>query len=156
PERARLTSLYHQAADGPARVSLAIADNAATMTHARVEATPDGSAPAPLVRAELDRILDSELFARSERLSTFLRFVVERPLAGDGDPLKEHTIAVEVYGRGASFDTAADPIVRIDARRLRDKLREYYAGAGDAPVVISVPKGRYTPVFSTTVVARAP
>jgi Tol biopolymer transport system component len=104
---------------------------------------------APLVRAELDRILASELFARSDRLSSFLRFIVERTLSGDGASLKEHVIACELYGKDASFDTADDPIVRIDARRLRDKLREYYAGAGIGPVVISVPKGRYTPVFTT-------
>src|SRR5262249_29643938 len=61
--------------------------------------------------------------------------------------LKEHVIAVELYGKPGDFDTAADPIVRIDARRLRDKLREYYADAPASGVVISVPKGSYTPVF---------
>ena len=104
-------------------------------------------AAAPLVRAELDRILASEVFARSERLSSFLRFIVERTLSGDAESLKEQVIAIELYGKDPAFDTAADPIVRVDARRLRDKLREYYASAGDAALVISVPKGGYTPVF---------
>src|SRR5262249_54870053 len=98
------------------------------MTYARLDVTPGEPPPAPLVRAELDRILASELFARSARLSSFLRFIVERTLAGAGASLKEQVIAVDLYGKDASFDPAADPIVRIDARRLRDKLREYYAG----------------------------
>ena len=76
------------------------------------------------MRAELDRILASEVFARSERLSAFLKFIVERTLAGEGRSLKEHVIAIELYGKGVDFNTAADPIVRVDARRLRDRLRE--------------------------------
>ena len=56
-------------------------------------------------------------------------------------------IAIEVYGKGVDFNTAADPIVRVDARRLRDRLREYYAAADDREIVISVPKGSYTPAF---------
>src|SRR5262249_24352434 len=129
---------------------------AATMTHALGAANAGEAPPTPLVRAELDRVLASELFVRSERLSSFLRFVVERTLAGEGDSLKEHTIAVEVYGKDGRFDTAADPIVRIDARRLRDKLREYYADAGGSPVIISVPKGQYAAVFRTSGVTALP
>jgi hypothetical protein len=111
--------------------------------------------PVPaLVRAELDRILASELFARTERLSAFLRFIVEQSLSGQGHTLKEQVIAIELYGKGADFNTAADPIVRVDARRLRDRLREYYASAPAGPVTISVPKGSYTPVFARK--ARAP
>ena len=81
------------------------------------------------MRAELDRILASDIFSRSDRLSAFLRFIVERTLSGHGDSLKEQVLADELYGKGADFNTAADPIVRVDARRLRDKLREYYASA---------------------------
>jgi len=102
------------------------------------------------VHAELDRILASDLFARSERLSAFLKFIVDQALAGHGESLKEQVIAVELYGKNASFNTAADPIVRVDARRLRDKLREYYAAAPACTVVIAVPKGSYTPVFQPT------
>lgn len=105
---------------------------------------------APLIRSQLDAILASDLFVRSERLSQFLRFIVDRTLAGEGDTLKEQVIAVELYGKGADFNTAADPIVRVDARRLRDRLREYYASAPEDPVRISVPKGSYTPVFEAT------
>ena len=81
--------------------------------------------PAAEVRAELDRILASDIFTRSERLSAYLRFIVERTLAGEGDTLKEQVLAIGLYGKTADFNTAADPIVRVDARRLRDRLREY-------------------------------
>jgi Tol biopolymer transport system component len=103
--------------------------------------------PASAVRADLARILATDLFSRSERLSAFLKFVVEQTLDGHGDQLKEQVLATELYGKGTDFSTAADPIVRVDARRLRDKLREYYASAPYHEVVISIPKGSYTPVF---------
>ena len=106
------------------------------------------SDPAPeLIRAQLDRILHSDLFTRSERLSAFLSFVVQETLEGRGDTLKEQVIAIELYGKDTDFSAAADPIVRVDARRLRDRLREYYASASRDPVLISVPKGSYTPIF---------
>jgi Tol biopolymer transport system component len=104
-------------------------------------------ASAALVRAELDRILASEIFSRSDRLSAFLKFIVQQTLSGHGHTLKEQVIAIELYGKGPGFNTAADPIVRVDARRLRDHLREYYASAPQDLVIISVPKGSYTPVF---------
>jgi len=99
------------------------------------------------VRAELTRILASEIFSRSDRLTAFLTYIVEQTLDGHGAALKEHVLAMEVYGKGADFGAAVDPIVRVDARRLRDKLREYYASAPHDPVVISVPKGSYAPIF---------
>jgi Tol biopolymer transport system component len=106
------------------------------------------SDPSPeLIRAQLDRILRSSLFTRSERLSAFLKFVVQETLEGRGETLKEQVIAIELYGKEADFSTAADPIVRVDARRLRDRLREYYASAPLDPVLISIPKGSYTPAF---------
>jgi hypothetical protein len=105
------------------------------------------------VLAQLERILASELFARSARLSAFLRFVVERTLQGQGSTLKEQVIGSQLYGKGAEFDGAADPIVRVDARRLRDKLREYYAAFPLDPVLISLPKGGYMPAFRENVVA---
>jgi hypothetical protein len=101
----------------------------------------------PVVRVELARILSSELFSRSDRLTSFLTFIVEQTLDGRGESLKEQVLAFEVYGKGADFNTAADPIVRVDARRLRDKLREYYISAPRDPVIISVRKGSYTPLF---------
>ncbi len=102
---------------------------------------PDG-----VVRAQLERILASEVFSRSQHLRRFLSFIVEQRLAGQGHSLKESILAHELYGKGTDFDGGADPVVRVDARRLRDKLREYYEGRSD-PVVISLPKGSYVPVF---------
>ena len=116
----------------------------------------DGSPTAHAVRAQLARILASDLFLRSDRLTAFLTFIVEQTLDGHGAGLKEHVLAMEVYGKGADFGAAVDPIVRVDARRLRDKLREYYAAAPHDPVVISVPKGSYAPVFSANGIGGAP
>jgi Tol biopolymer transport system component len=99
------------------------------------------------IREELARVLASDLFSHTHRLRTFLQFVVERTLDGQGDALKEQVLAFELYGKEADFNTASDAKVRVDARRLRDKLREYYATVPDAPVIISIPKGSYTPAF---------
>ncbi|MDX2307276.1 MAG: hypothetical protein NW216_03455 [Hyphomicrobium sp.] len=98
------------------------------------------------IRAELDRILMSSPFQQSRRRQRFLEFVVSEALAGRGDRIKAYAIALEVFDRPASFDPQVDPLVRIEAGRLRDKLREYYDGAGrDDAVRIDLPKGSYTP-----------
>jgi Tol biopolymer transport system component len=102
--------------------------------------------PNAAIRAQLERILASEVFSRSQQLRRFLSFIVEQTLAGQGHTLKESVLAHEVYGKGTDFDAGTDPVVRVDARRLRDKLREYYQGRSD-PVFISLPKGSYVPVF---------
>ena len=100
------------------------------------------------VRAQLDRILVSAEFADAERASNFLRFVVLRALAGRTGEIKESVIAVDALGRSPSFDSKSDAIVRVEAKRLRDRLDSYYRreGAGD-PVIISLPKGGYIPEF---------
>jgi Tol biopolymer transport system component len=82
--------------------------------------------------------------------------VVEESLRGAGESLKESVIARELYNKGPDFDTASDPVVRVDARRLRDKLREYYAEFRRDPVHVSVPKGRYAAVFEWNPDARGP
>jgi Tol biopolymer transport system component len=102
--------------------------------------------PDAAIRAELESILASEVFSRSQHLRRFLSFIVEQQLAGQGHTLKESVLAHELYGKGTDFDGGTDPVVRVDARRLRDKLREFYEGRSD-PVVISLPKGSYVPVF---------
>jgi TolB-like protein/Flp pilus assembly protein TadD len=100
------------------------------------------------VRRQLERVLSSAGFARSERLSQFLRFVVERRLEGKDDELKEPLIAIEVFGRKPDYDPKQDSIVRTEAGRLRARLVEYYAGEGrEDPLVIELPKGGYTPLF---------
>jgi TolB-like protein len=98
------------------------------------------------VRAQLDRILGHRDFEASDRIRELLRFVVEEDLAGRTERLKGYTIAVEVFGRPPDFDANLDPIVRIQAGRLRRALEHYYLVAGgNDPVVISIPKGGYVP-----------
>jgi TolB-like protein len=100
------------------------------------------------VRSELETVLASRSFAGSARLSRFLRFVVERTLAGDGERLKEYVLGIEVFDRGADYDPRIDSIVRVEAGRVRTKLEEYYGGEGvGAPVRIRLRKGGYTPLF---------
>ncbi len=100
------------------------------------------------IRKELDRILASREFHATDRMRDFLRFVVEEALAGRADQLKGFTIATQVFGRGRNFDAAQDPIVRIQAGRLRRALERYYLVAGwRDPIHIDMPKGRYIPYF---------
>jgi TolB-like protein len=106
-----------------------------------------------VIRDELDRVLSSPGFVRSERLSRFLRFVVESHLGDPNADLKESLIATEIYGRKRDYDPKQDSIVRTEAARLRAKLREYYSVAGTAPVIIELPKGGYTPEFRPAAVA---
>lgn len=100
------------------------------------------------VRKELEQILSCEELQISDRRASFLRYVVEESLAGRAHKLKGFTVAVDVYGRDATFDPKTDPVVRLEARRLRRDLDTYYAGVGKHdPVRISIPKGGYAPRF---------
>jgi TolB-like protein/Tfp pilus assembly protein PilF len=106
----------------------------------------DIASRAAVLRA-LERVLESEVFRQSIRLSQFLRFTVAQTLQGLGGNLKEYTIATEVYGRKPDFDPGQDTIVRSEARRLRRKLKEYYESDGkDDDVVITFNPGSYIPV----------
>jgi TolB-like protein/Flp pilus assembly protein TadD len=99
-----------------------------------------------VVRSQLDKILLSEGFARNNRLSGFLRFVVEQELLGLGDQLKESVIGVEVFGRRPDYDVRQDSVVRTEAARLRARLAEYYASHGSTDaLIIDLPKGGYKP-----------
>ena len=100
------------------------------------------------MRVALQRILASPGFTATPRRRAFLSFVVEETLAGRGDALKGFTIATAVFGRDETFDAKADPVVRLEARRLRQDLDSYYVGPGAAdPIWISIPKGGYLPCF---------
>jgi len=102
------------------------------------------------IRAQVDRILTSRLFARSERLCRFLRFCVELTLEEKSDQLKEQLVGVEVFDRKGNYDPRTDPIVRVEARRLRAKLKSYYTSSGKSDCVwIELPKGAYVPSFRT-------
>jgi TolB-like protein len=101
------------------------------------------------VRRQLDRLLASAVFANAGRMSRFLKFVVDKKLAGEGERLKEYVIGVEVFDRDASYDPRLDSIVRVEAARLRSKLTEYYTGEGRSDaVVLSLPKGGYAPIIT--------
>lgn len=103
---------------------------------------------AAIIRAELGRILSSDGFRAAPQLSAFLSFIVERAVAGRASELKGYTIAVEALGRPADFNPQIDPIVRVEAGRLRRALAQYYAREGQAgPVQLSMPVGGYAPVF---------
>ena len=100
-------------------------------------------------RIQLARILNSTDFDATGREHRFFSYVVEETLAGRGDRIKAYSIAVEVFGRGQSFDPQSDPIVRIEAGHLRRAIERYYLTSGQAdPILITIPKGGYVPVFS--------
>jgi len=115
---------------------------------AAYKAGPGASPTDQQIREALQRILDSKGFRSSRRLGQFLQFVAEKRLAGNEDEIKEYAIAVEVYGKSADYDPRVDSSVRVEAARLRTRLRQYYEEEGSAdPVRIQLPKGRYIPVF---------
>jgi TolB-like protein len=96
------------------------------------------------VRGCLEKILLSPLFASSPRQKRFLQYVVIHSLEGNASRLKGYTIGVEVFDRGADFDPNLDAIVRVEAARLRNKLREYYENEGRTdPILLDFPKGSY-------------
>jgi len=97
---------------------------------------------------QLERVLGSATFRQVDRLKRFLGFIVQETIAGRGDQLKEYVIGVQVFDKETSFDPRADPIVRVQARRLRARLVRYYREeARPDELVIELPKGRYSPVF---------
>jgi predicted ATPase len=101
------------------------------------------------IRAALAGILASSTFANAPMLSRFLKHVVEHTIDGAADQLKEYSLGVEVFDRGPAFDPRTDTIVRVQARRLRGKLKDYYSAAGQFdPVLIEVPTGRYAALFT--------
>jgi serine/threonine-protein kinase len=104
------------------------------------------------ISLQLDRIVASPIFRTSGRLCAFLRFIVSQALAGNADNLKEFGIGLEVYGKDPThYQPSGDPIVRVEAARLRSKLREYYEGIGQSdPIRIEVPKGSYAPHFGAS------
>ena len=105
---------------------------------------------AAAVRSALDRMLRSRDFRASKRNRKFLRRVVEAELTGCGHEINGYLIGSEVFGRGKNFDHVKDPIVRIEATKLRRDLERYYlmSGRGER-IVIAIPKGGYRPTFET-------
>jgi len=103
------------------------------------------------VRRSLERILESREFVLSGRLSRFLRLVVEKQLSGQAHQIKEAVIGVEVFEKAPGYDPKLEPIVRVEAHRLRRKLQSYYSNSGKHDLVrIEIPTGSYVPVFRLT------
>ncbi|EWY36320.1 hypothetical protein N825_28670 [Skermanella stibiiresistens SB22] len=111
---------------------------------------------AHLIHDALQHVISSRNFANSDRKKCFLKFIVQETLAGRSDRIKAYTIAVDIFGRSPSFDPTADPLVRIEAGRMRRCLEHYYLteGASDR-VQITVPKGGYVPHFSLRTEAKS-
>ena len=100
------------------------------------------------VRLQLRRILASRFFCNSERLRRFMNFAVNHALFGEGQHLKEVVLGVQVFDRGSTYNSRMDPIVRVEARRLRSKLDSYYTSDGrDDRLLIEFHKRTYTPLF---------
>jgi Tfp pilus assembly protein PilF len=99
------------------------------------------------VQAALSSVLESEPFRDAPQMRAFLSYVVSETLAGRCHTLKGYTIATMALGRPADFDPQIDPIVRVQAGRVRQALNEYYETESDAPIVIRLDKGSYTPTF---------
>ena len=108
--------------------------------------TQNGEPDAGAIRAQVERMTKSNVFANSPQLAAFLLFVVEALLRGKSERLKGYTIGVEVLRRDVTFDPQIDPIVRVEATRLRRAIERYYAGPGaNDAIMISLPRGGYVP-----------
>jgi TolB-like protein/Tfp pilus assembly protein PilF len=113
-----------------------------------VDKVSDKAVSEHAVRQELARLVQSAIFAQSDRLVRFLRFTIDHAVSGRTDALKEYIIGTEVYDRKPPYHPSQDSIVRTEARRLRSKLKEYYEVEGkNDPVFIYFRPGSYVPVF---------
>jgi adenylate cyclase len=111
----------------------------------------DESIPPQVIQDALQRVVASRDFMNSERKRRFLKFVVQETLAGRADRIKAYSIALDAFDRDPSFNPIADPVVRIEAGRLRRCLEHYYLGEGAADRIrITIPKGGYVPHFIVT------
>jgi hypothetical protein len=125
-----------------------------TITHLHRDGWRHGLPSEASVRDHLASLLASPHFDAGSRSREFLRYVVEEALAGRGPALNQAAVAISVFGRDARFDPVLDPIVRVQAGRLRRSLERYYVLCGDSQTLrIELPKGSYAPSF---VAAAAP
>jgi TolB-like protein len=121
---------------------------------AEPNAIPGSIAPETALRL-IEKICSSKAFANSERMARFLSFTVKQTIAGCGRALKEYVIGIEVFDRPASFESRLDPIVRVEARRLRSKLAAYYEQEGrNDDWTIEIPKGSCRATFIRRIVSR--
>ena len=117
------------------------------MNPSKVMAEDFGFSPGA-VREQMTRVLNSSEFNGTDAQRAFLEYVVDKTLAGQSDEIKGYTVATEVFGRREDFDQATDPVVSIQANKLRRALERYYLVAGqNDPIRIDIPKGTYVPTF---------
>ena len=118
------------------------------ISHLRPDGWPRSSTIEASVRHHLASLLASPHFDAGSRSRAFLRYVVDEALAGRGSALNQAAIAISVFGRDAQFDPVLDPIVRVQAGRLRRSLERYYLLSGESQTLrIELPKGSYAPRF---------
>ncbi len=104
---------------------------------------------AELVEFQLAKILASSHFKSAKQMQNFLQYIVRKTLAGKSNTLKQYTIAVEALDFSEDFDSDTNPVVRIKAGRVRQRLEKYYENEGENDaLIISMPKGTYAPVFT--------
>ena len=116
-----------------------------------------GEIPSADIRVQLERILASKAFSEAEKLKKFLLFTIDETLQNRAEHLKEYLIGVEVYARDSGFDPRIDPIVRVQARKLRSRLDEFYSSEGqNDPIIIQYPKGHYRTCLPEARSAKSP
>src|ERR1700733_1000035 len=107
------------------------------------------------IQEQVGRLLADSHFSQSRRFPSFLRYVVDKTLAGQEDALKERTLGVEIFGRRADYDTASDPIVRVTAAEIRKRIAQYYQDPGhESELRVSLPPGSYIPQFHWPEIAK--
>ena len=110
--------------------------------------TYQGEIDRAVIEEQLERLLLNRHFSQSRRFPAFLRFVVQKTLAGEMDLLKERTLGVEIFGRKADYDTSSDPIVRVTAAEIRKRIAQYYQEPDhETELRISLEAGSYIPQF---------
>lgn len=120
-------------------------------------ATSTKMVDAEMQRAELESVLASRDFVRAPKLAQLLKYLCEKYFAGEANQIKEYSIGLEVFQRGALFDQDSDSIVRVEANRLRKRLAEYYAGEGASHALqITIPVGQYVPRFEIRTAPHGP
>lgn len=100
------------------------------------------------IHLQLERLLSDPHFSHSRRFPSFLRYIVEQTVAGEGENLKERSLGMHIFGRAADYDTASDPIVRVTAAEIRKRIAQYYQDPGhEHELRILLPTGAYMPQF---------
>jgi hypothetical protein len=135
---------------GSAKAGRAAQHHPMASTNGEAVADVERENPPPAeIESQVNKLLSSDLLKASLTLHNLLHFIVSAALEGRADSLKETSIASDVFGRRADFDNRIDPVVRVQAHRLRRKLEKYYNGPGkDDLWIIEIPTGSYVPQFS--------